>query len=65
MLSNTASAHLVLTLKHPIVCGVMQHARLEKDLVVEGGIQLTDGKVTLPQEPGLGVIVDESMLVAA
>ena len=64
-LSNTASAHLVLTLKHPIVCGVMQHVRLEKDLVTEGGIQFSGGSVTLPDTPGLGVTVDENLLTPA
>ena len=64
-LSNTASAHLVLTLKHPIVCGVMQHTRLEKDLVTQGGLEFTEGHVTLPDKPGLGVSVDESLLKPA
>lgn len=64
-LSNTASAHLVVTLKHPIVCGVMQHTRLEKDLVTEGGIEFAEGQVTLPDKPGLGVSVDENLLTPA
>ena len=64
-LSNTASAHLVLTLKHPTVCGVMQHTRLEKDLVTEGGIEFAEGQVTLPDKPGLGVAVDENLLTPA
>ncbi|MBI2874880.1 MAG: mandelate racemase/muconate lactonizing enzyme family protein [Firmicutes bacterium] len=61
-LSNGASAHLVLTLKHPIVCGVMQHDRNQFDLVVEGGMEYWDGRVSLPDLPGLGVTVDESMV---
>jgi L-alanine-DL-glutamate epimerase-like enolase superfamily enzyme len=63
ILSNTASAHVAMTLKQPIVCGVMQHARLEHDFVTAGGLQYQDGKVTLPDSPGLGCEVDESVLV--
>jgi L-alanine-DL-glutamate epimerase-like enolase superfamily enzyme len=61
VLSNTASAHVAMTLKQPIVCGVMQHARLERDFA-SGGIQYRDGKVTLPDAPGLGCGVDEALL---
>lgn len=61
-LSNTASAHVTLTLKQPVVCGVMQHERLEYDFVKSGGIQLKDGKVSLPDAPGLGCEVSEEPL---
>jgi L-alanine-DL-glutamate epimerase-like enolase superfamily enzyme len=63
VLSNTASAHVAMTLKQPIVCGVMQHARLERDFA-SGGIEFRDGMVRLPDAPGLGCEVDESMLHA-
>jgi L-alanine-DL-glutamate epimerase-like enolase superfamily enzyme len=63
ILSNTASAHVAMTLKQPIVCGVMQHARLECDFVSAGGLQYQDGQVTLSDSPGLGCEVDESLLV--
>jgi len=62
ILSNTASAHVAMTLRQPIVCGVMQHGRLERDFVVGGGLQYRDGMVTLPDAPGLGCEVDEAML---
>ena len=61
-LSNTASAHVTLTLKQPVVCGVMQHERLEYDFVTGGGIQFKDGKVSLPEAPGLGCEVSEKPL---
>ena len=62
ILSNTASAHVAMTLKQPIVCGVMQHGRLEYDFVEKGGLQYKDGKVTLPDAPGLGCEIDEKAL---
>jgi L-alanine-DL-glutamate epimerase-like enolase superfamily enzyme len=58
-LSNTASAHMTMNLKQPVVCGVMQHDRLEYDIVVDGGIQFKDGKVSLPEAPGLGCEITE------
>jgi L-alanine-DL-glutamate epimerase-like enolase superfamily enzyme len=61
VLSNTASAHVAMTLKQPIVCGVMQHGRLERDFAT-GGIRFGDGRVTLPDAQGLGCEVDEAML---
>lgn len=61
-LSNTASAHLVMTLKTPVVCGVMQHDRLGEDIVVHGGIQFAEGKVSLPETPGLGCDVSEELM---
>jgi len=62
ILSNTASAHVAMTLKQPIVCGVMQHSRLEYDFVEKGGLQYKDGKVTLSDAPGLGCEVNEQAL---
>lgn len=63
ILSNGASAHLVVTLKNPVACGVMQNIRLSKDLVTKGGMQFKDGKVSLPETPGLGAEeIDEDML---
>lgn len=64
ILSKTASAHAAMTLKQPIVCGAMQHSRLEHDFVVKGGLQFEDGMVTLPDAPGLGWEVDEKALVS-
>jgi L-alanine-DL-glutamate epimerase-like enolase superfamily enzyme len=63
-LSNTATAHVALILKQPVVCGVMQHARLEYDFVTSGGIQFKDGKVSLPDTPGLGCEVTEKPMVS-
>jgi L-alanine-DL-glutamate epimerase-like enolase superfamily enzyme len=61
-LSNTASAHVALTLKQPVVCGVMQHGRLEADIVTAGGIEFRDGQVFLPDAPGLGCEVSEELM---
>jgi L-alanine-DL-glutamate epimerase-like enolase superfamily enzyme len=61
-LSNTATAHVAMTLKQPIVCGVMQHARNAVDIVTSGGIDLRDGQVYLPDVPGLGCEVSDEHL---
>ena len=61
-LSNTASAHVALTLKQPILCGVMHHERLEYDFVKSGGIEFVDGQVRVTDAPGLGCEVDEGPL---
>jgi L-alanine-DL-glutamate epimerase-like enolase superfamily enzyme len=65
ILSNTASAHVAMALKQPIVCGVMQHSRLEFDIVTSGGLQFKDGLVTLPDTPGLGCEVSEESFQSA
>lgn len=61
-LSNTASAHVAMALKQPVVCGVMQHQRLETDFVTGGGLEFRDGQVHLPDAPGLGCTVSEELL---
>lgn len=61
-LSNTASAHLVLTLRNPVGCGVAHFTRLGEDFVVEGGLSLAHGRVSLPDRPGLGVEVSGDAL---
>ncbi len=55
--SNTASAHLATALREAIAPGLMQHARLAEDVVTEGGLTFADGRVTVPEAPGLGLKV--------
>lgn len=57
--SNTASAHFATALRHPVAPGLMQHARLAEDVVIEGGLTFADGRVTVPDAPGLGLAVRE------
>ena len=53
--SNTASVHLAKALLHPIAPGLMQHRRLQEDVVTQGGLHFESGRVSVPEEPGLGL----------
>ncbi|HZD10690.1 MAG TPA: enolase C-terminal domain-like protein [Candidatus Binatia bacterium] len=53
--SNTASAHLATSLARPIAPGLMQHARLAKDVVTAGGLHFASGHVSVNDDPGLGL----------
>ncbi|MFN8458397.1 MAG: enolase C-terminal domain-like protein [Anaerolineae bacterium] len=57
--STTASAHLATSLRKPVASGLMQHARLAEDIVVEGGSTFANGRVSAPDAPGLGLKVRE------
>ena len=62
-LSNTAAAHLGMTISNIIPgSGVMQNKYfLREDVVVEGGLTMgPDGKVTVPETPGIGVTTSSS-----
>ncbi len=63
-LSNTAAAHLALSLPNllPTGSGVAQHRYTLKRDVGEGGLILDRGEVTISGTPGLGFNVDESFL---
>ena len=62
-LSNTASAHLALSIKTLVPgSGVMQHYySLKKDItaVGGGGLIFRDGEVSVPDKPGFGVNLKE------
>ncbi len=53
--SNTASVHLAKALLHPVAPGLMQHRRLQEDVVTQGGLHFESGRVSVPEEPGLGL----------
>jgi L-Ala-D/L-Glu epimerase len=63
-LSNTAAAHLALTVPRLMPgSGVMQHRYwVKKDFSLSGGLVLKDGKVSVPDAPGIGVVPDESLV---
>ena len=64
--SNTASVHLATALRRAVAPGLMQHARLAEDVVVEGGLTFADGRVSVSDRPGLGLEVqDYGELVAS
>lgn len=55
LLSNTASVHLTTSLSRPVAPGLMQHRRLADDVVDQGGLRFADGRVSVDDQPGLGV----------
>ncbi|MBI2875132.1 MAG: hypothetical protein HYY09_08585 [Firmicutes bacterium] len=55
LVSNTASAHLTVTLRNTVADGVMQHWRLAEDVVESGGLIFEDAKVRVTDDPGLGL----------
>jgi len=63
-LSNTAGAHLALTARRLMPgSGVMQHrAWLKDDFSVSGGLIFKDGKVSVPDTPGIGVVPNEKLV---
>jgi L-Ala-D/L-Glu epimerase len=65
--SNTAAAHLALTVPRLMPgSGVMQHRYwLKEDFSLKGGLVLKDGKVTVPDEAGIGVVPNEAILERA
>jgi len=64
--ATTASAHLAATVRDDfyfIYSGGPACSFLEQDIVAEGGVEIAeDGTCTLPDGPGLGLDIDETLL---
>lgn len=62
-LVDTATAHLHANVKNVGADpAVDYHLRLADEIVKDGGIAIKDGVVTLPEAPGLGVVLDEEVI---
>lgn len=62
-IGNSAHSHLAAA-THQVLGAIDPHLNLQRDPVVEGGLVLAGGRVTVPTEPGLGVILDEAVSTA-
>ena len=60
-LGDTANCHLAATIKDPYPVDAEGHLWFDAN-PFRGGIEIRNGRATLPKEPGLGVELDEEIL---
>jgi len=60
-LGDTANCHLAATIKDPYPVDAEGHLWFDAN-PFRGGIEIKNGRATLPKEPGLGVELDEEIL---
>lgn len=54
-LANTAVAHVALASRSPLYTGVASHTHHDLDTIAEGGLTIANGRVSVPDLPGLGI----------
>jgi L-alanine-DL-glutamate epimerase-like enolase superfamily enzyme len=59
---GTAVSHLALTVSKMVYGGCTCHAHLSQDTVKDGGLKITNGQVSIPDVPGLGLVLNEEII---